>query len=489
MLSSSPGFLATPQRPGMQRPEPNAVCELLGCRLPYVLAGMGGVSRSELVAAVNEAGGFGFLGMVRESEVLIWREVESLRERGHSNFGVNIIPAATERPLLERQIGSIIELHVPVVALFWDIDEHVVGRLRDAGIIVVYQVGSVDEAIAAERAGVEAIIAQGIEAGGHVRGTRPLAELLPDVAAAVRVPVLAAGGLSTGGDLLVAQALGADGIVLGTAMLATEESFAHDYHKTRLVAAVGAQTALTDAFQINWPPGAVVRVLKSELTDARGAVDDPKQRLVVGEDEGRPIYLFSNDSPLRSMTGDFARMALYAGAGVGRITDVVGAGERIRSITVGAKDLMAGTEGDEIAEFSSAVCFVGEGTDAYAGNLDAGEIATELRALSDEVLQLLRMSLGANHENEAPFAEPSYVLAAWVAALEQMIGSGRRATAVATIPADPATILRRLGALLPRLPESSTRQRLLRLRSVMQAENVFSAAPVLNSISGQTASG
>jgi nitronate monooxygenase len=468
----------------MRDPDTNAVCRLLNCSLPYVLAGMGGVSRHELVAAVGEAGGFGFLGMVREPEALIWREVENLRERGQSNFGINIIPAATERPLLERQIASIIELHVPVVALFWDIDADVVARLRDAGIIVVHQIGSVDEAIAAERAGAEAIIAQGIEAGGHVRGTRRLAQLLPEVAAAVRVPVLAAGGLSTGGDLLVAQSLGADGIVLGTAMLATEESFAHDYHKRRLVAAGVAETSLTDAFHINWPPGAPVRVLSPSLP-----LEDPKQRIVIGEEEGRPIYLFSTDSPLRSMTGDFARMALYAGAGVGRIAGIVSAAERLRTITAGAERLMADTSGEELAEFSSAVCYVSESTDAYAGNLDSGEIAAELRALGGELLQLLQASLADGDPNAAPFTDSSYTYAAWVAALEQMVGSGWRATPGIVTGITAATILQRLGAVLPRLPEGGTRQRLLRLRSQIEADNVFSAVPVLSSISGQAASG
>jgi len=325
----------------------NRACELLECRVPIVLAGMGGVSRSELVAAVSGTGGFGFLGMVREPETLIWREVEAVRDLGYRHFGVNIIPAATERRLLDRQVGTIIELGVPVVALFWDIDAAIVARFRDAGTLVVYQVGSVDEAIAAERAGAEIIVAQGVEAGGHVRGTRRLAELLPAVVAAVRTPVLAAGGLASGGDFVTAQALGADGIVLGTALLATKESFAHRYHKDRLLAASGAETVLTDVFHINWPPGAPVRVLKSNVTQRRPADAEAAERRVIGDEDGRPIYLFSTDSPLRSMTGDFASMALYAGTGVGNISKITGAGDRIRAILAEAASLAAETEGDE----------------------------------------------------------------------------------------------------------------------------------------------
>src|SRR5690606_27914648 len=99
-----------------------------------------------LVAAVTGAGAFGFLGMVREPPALIRQEVEELRRLGHQRFGVNIIPAATDPTLLEQQIETIIALRVPVVALFWDIDAAVIARLREAGIVVVYQVGSVEEA-------------------------------------------------------------------------------------------------------------------------------------------------------------------------------------------------------------------------------------------------------------------------------------------------------------------------------------------------------
>jgi nitronate monooxygenase len=189
---------------------------------------MGGPARAELVAAVSRAGGFGFLGMVRESPALIEREVLALRSAGIEQFGVNIIPAATPPGLLDQQVAAIIRLRVPIVALFWDLDISLVRRLREAGILVVYQVGSVNEAVAVQHAGADIVIAQGREAGGHVRGTMRLRELLPAVVDAVKVPVLAAGGLGTGGDLLTAMALGADGIVLGTAFLAAKESFAHD---------------------------------------------------------------------------------------------------------------------------------------------------------------------------------------------------------------------------------------------------------------------
>ncbi|MBU9399367.1 nitronate monooxygenase [Burkholderia multivorans] len=308
------------------------VCDLLGCTWPIVLAGMGGVARSALASAVSAAGGFGFLGMVREPVELIRREVQQVRAATDRPFGINLIAAATPPELLDAQLDACIELRVPVVALFWDVMPAIVRRLRDAGIRVVHQVGTVDDAQAAEAAGADALIVQGHEAGGHVRGDRPLTALLPDVVGAVQVPVLAAGGIVDGAGVAAAMALGAQGAAIGTAFLATHESFAHAYHKQRIVDAHDGDTLLTDIFHINWPRGAKVRVLPSSVT--RGERGDPfgDARVVIGDEEGRPIYLFSTDSPLRTMTGDFEAMALYAGTGAGRIRAVEPAADVLRRI-------------------------------------------------------------------------------------------------------------------------------------------------------------
>ena len=280
------------------------VCDLLGCAYPIMLAGMGGVARSELVAAVTEAGGFGFLGMVREPVDLIRSEVAALRLQRIEHFGVNLIPAATETALLEAQISACIDLEVPVIGLFWDVPLKLVERVRAAGQIVVCQVGSRAEAQAVEQAGAQVLIAQGVEAGGHVRGERPLHDLIPEIVADTELPVLAAGGLVDGADLATALSLGAQGAVFGTALIATPKSFAHDYHKRRLIDARRGDAVLTNAFHINWPCGAKVHVLANSVT--RGERGDPfsEIRTVIGDDAGRAIYLFSTKSPLRSMTGN-----------------------------------------------------------------------------------------------------------------------------------------------------------------------------------------
>lgn len=342
-------------------PPTTPLCRLLGCRLPLMLAGMGGVSRSELVAAVTEAGAFGFLGMVREPLALIEREVAQVRQRTALPFGVNLIPAATPGPLLRAQVDLLIALQVPVVSLFWDVDADVIARLRAAGITVMHQIGSASEALQAQEAGAQALIAQGVEAGGHVRGRQPLAELLPEVLAVADVPVAAAGGLADGRDVARVLAQGAQAAVLGTALMATHESFAHDAHKQRLVAAQAGDTVLTEDFHIHWPPHAAVRVLASSVT--RRERGDPfaadAQRTVIGDEEGRPIYLFSTDSPLRSMTGDFEAMALYAGQGVDRITAIEPAGERLRRIAAEAAAHLRLLDDTPVA-LASPVCYACE---------------------------------------------------------------------------------------------------------------------------------
>ncbi len=426
-------------------------CRLLGCRFPVVLAGMGGVARSELVSAVTAAGGFGFLGMVREPPALMIREIEAVRRAGHTKFGVNIIPAATDADLLQRQVDTCIALDVPVVALFWDVDAGTIGRLREAGIVVIHQVGSPDAAEQAVAAGAEIIIAQGVEAGGHVWGERPLRQLLPEIVAAVDAPVLAAGGLGSGADLLTTLALGGQGIVLGTAFMATTEAFAHDAHKQRLVAAQAGDTVLTTAFHINWPAGARVRVLDGPVT--RGQRGDPfgGERVVIGDEEGRPIYRFSTDSPLRSMTGSFDEMALYAGMGVGAIEAIIPAGDRLRSIVDEAEALLGAMPAPN-AETSSAspVCYMGELGGAYMGFLEDAELAGILVALRNRLRGLIGTALPADRGR----------LAAWAVTLDR---------AIRGLPHDvPPAETTDLATLAPKIAQDGLRQIVIGLAAFLR---------------------
>src|SRR5688572_25892263 len=244
-----------------------ALTKCLNCRHPIISAGMGGPARWELAAAVSEAGGFGLLGMVREAPDLIAREIAEVRRRTAKPFGVNLIPFATDPKLLREELAVCLDARVPAMCFFWDVYPEIVAQAKKAGCLVLHQVGSLEDALLAESAGADVVILQGVEAGGHVRAHLPLNVLLSQVARKLRIPIVASGGIADGRGLVAALALGADGIQCGTAFLASTESFAHDYHKQRLIAAKAGETVHTDLFAINWPPNSPVRVLRNSVTD------------------------------------------------------------------------------------------------------------------------------------------------------------------------------------------------------------------------------
>lgn len=317
------------------------VCGLLGCEYPILQAGMGGVARADLVSAVSRAGAYGFLGMVREPPQRIVDEIRKVREQTDRPFGVNIIPAATEPELLERQVEVCLRENVHSVCLFWDVDVKLIARLREAGILVLHQVGSVADAVDAWQAGAQILIAQGWEAGGHVRGTQSLLTLVPQIVDATPLPVIASGGIVNGRQMAAVMALGAQGIHCGTLFLATFESNAHDYHKQRVAQASTAETIHTTLFHINWPDNAPVRVIQNSVTRGeRGAA-----QAVIGQEGEREIYLFSTDSPLRETEGDLEAMALYAGQGVSAINEIVPARQRIEDLLRQAAIILTDPQG------------------------------------------------------------------------------------------------------------------------------------------------
>ena len=232
---------------------------LLGCDVPVLLAGMGGVAHWELAAAVANSGGYGMLGMVREPVSLIRSEVTALRAATDRPFAVNLIPSATDPTLLDAQLSCCLDLAVPAFTFFWDVVPQAVARVKRAGALVLHQVGTVEAARKAEAAGADVLIAQGVGAGGHVHGRHPTWDLTADILAETTLPVVASGGLATGADLAQALIFGASGIQCGTAFLATDEAFAHPYHKDRVVQAQPGDTVLTDVFVLNWPKGAARR--------------------------------------------------------------------------------------------------------------------------------------------------------------------------------------------------------------------------------------
>lgn len=345
----------TGERAGISLRTP--LCDLLGCEVPILLAGMGGVSRWELAAAVAGAGGYGILGMVREDPALIAAEVSALRAATDRPFAVNVIPAATEPGLLDAQIGCCLDLGVTAFSFFWDVMPDVVARVKRAGCLVLHQVGTLEAARAAEDAGCDVIIAQGIEAGGHVHGRSPAFRLAEQIIAQTRLPVVISGGIATGEDIAAALAAGASGVQCGTAFLATEESYAHPYHKTRIVEATGDDTVLTDVFVLNWPRGAAVRVIANSVTEGLGGRylghdPDSLPREAIAWDGDQPRLRFSTDSPLRMTTGDLEAMAIFAGKGAGAIHDIPPAAARLADLAAQARRSLAGAVRNDLGALS-----------------------------------------------------------------------------------------------------------------------------------------
>jgi len=214
-MSSSRQASAPESAAALHRP----VCELLKCSLPLVLAGTGGAAGPELVAAVTQAGGFGFLDMSEAPPARIREEVLAVRAHTDRHFGVEMNPAGTEPALLGAQIAACIELRVPMAGLLGAPSRTAVRQLREAGVVVACHVSSVSATCEAEGAGAQILIVQGREAGDPARGAQPLAAILADVLALASVPVLAAGGIADGTDIAAALAAGAQGAVLGAAAL------------------------------------------------------------------------------------------------------------------------------------------------------------------------------------------------------------------------------------------------------------------------------
>lgn len=310
-----------------------------------MLAGMGGVARWELAAAVALAGGFPTLGMVRESPGLISAEITALRGATNRSFAVNLIPSATDPTLLDAQIGTCLDLGVTTFSFFWDVLPDAVARVKTAGCRVIHQVGTKAAAREAEDAGADILIAQGYEAGGHVHGRTGALAFADMVLASAQVPVVVSGGITTGRGLAAALAMGAAGVQCGTAFLATDESFAHSYHKQRVVDGQAEDTILTDGFVLNWPAGAAVRILRNSVSDSFGGRligHDPHAIApeIIAYDEDIPRYRQSTDSPLRTTTGELEAMPLYAGQGVGAIGAVISAGDRLRQIASEARQYL-----------------------------------------------------------------------------------------------------------------------------------------------------
>ena len=316
-----------------------ALLQRLGVELPIVQAGMGGgLAGHELAAAVADAGGLGTIGILGPEELRA--EIAAARRASDGPLAVNLLLPFARRAHFEAASEA------DVVVTFW-------GRpKRRTAKAWMHQCGSVEEALAAHAAGADAVIAQGVEAGGHVRGTTAAMELLARVRAALPgdYPVLAAGGVADSADVTARLEAGADAVVAGTRFLMSDESGAHPAYKERSREA--GETILTELFGVGWP--ARHRVIPNEAT-ARWLRGDPRGpgwlrglhaataplasrvpvavqiRMAASQRPNRPLF-----GPAAATIGGPPSLVeagpLYAGECVDRIDDIRPAGELAREL-------------------------------------------------------------------------------------------------------------------------------------------------------------
>jgi nitronate monooxygenase len=291
---------------------------VLGCDLPLMQAPLGRGAGATLALAVSQAGGLGTLGAS-------WTEPAALRDQ------IRSIARATERPFCvnlvldfeqDERLEVAVEEGVPWVSFSFGMRRELIERAHAHGTRALVQVAAADAARAAADAGADALIVQGVEAGGHVQSVVGLLPLLAEVRRAVSLPLLAAGGIADPASARAALAAGATAVVMGTRFVASDECDAHPRYKSRLLEAEGRDTVLTGLFDVGWD--APHRVLRNSTYEHWEAAGRPHagQRPSEGEEVSPGVPRYAVNLPLAASTGDVEAMALYAGQGVGAIDAV-----------------------------------------------------------------------------------------------------------------------------------------------------------------------
>ncbi|MEM5388554.1 nitronate monooxygenase [Paraburkholderia phymatum] len=297
----------------------NAVTALCGVEYPIFLAGMAAISGPKLVAAVANAGGMGTIGGLRLPPLALrkWlRETKSLTDKP---FGVNLVPSFGGPEVFEAQFQIVLEEKPRMLSLFYAENYlDMIARAKDAGMIVMVQVGSVELARQAIAHGADIIAAQSSESGGHLnRGTIGLLSLLPAlIDVSEGRPVLAAGGITNRDDVRTVMDMGAGGVLAGTAFVACEESNAHPLYKQKIVEATVDDTEYRTGYSFGWKFGTPHRVIPNRdkwnllrfIGGGARAIDKPKMA---------------------------QKLSLYAGQGVGKIDRVMSAAERVTELAQG----------------------------------------------------------------------------------------------------------------------------------------------------------
>jgi nitronate monooxygenase len=294
------------------------LCDLLGIEHPIVQAPMGGPAVPRLAAAVSNAGALGMLA-------LSWSDnaggaVRELQALTPNPFGCNF---GLQLDQHERLDGAL-EAGLRIVSLFWGDPGPYVERVHDAGALLLHTVGSAEEARRAVGAGVDVVVAQGWEAGGHVWGQIGTLALVPAVVDAVgSAPVIAAGGIGDGRGVAAVLALGAQGAWVGTRFLMAEEAPVHERYRERLIQADETEALwFADLFDGGWP-SAPHRALRNATIDGWEAAGRPvagsrpgEGDLVATRSDGSGIPRYLSLTPIEGLDGDIDAMSLWAGQSV-----------------------------------------------------------------------------------------------------------------------------------------------------------------------------
>jgi enoyl-[acyl-carrier protein] reductase II len=314
--SSSNGALRTP------------ICDLFGIDVPILLAGMGGVSMAPLVAAVSNAGGLGIMGAANLSPDGLREEIRRTRALTTKPFAVDLLAPIPEmiEPYLPVLYGEEIRIFVAGLA----VPEKHVAEMKRHGITIMVMTGKVAHAKRAESAGADVVAAQGTEAGGHTGEIGTLA-LVPQVVDAVKIPVIAAGGIVDGRGVVAALALGAQGAIIGTRFIATHEATAAKQYREALIHAQQDETIRTRCYS-----GKPLRSLRNPYileheADPSKMKRFPEQLMISTQ---RQVMAYWNPE------ADPERTCMPAGQGVGSFHEIKPAAEVLREIASQAEALL-----------------------------------------------------------------------------------------------------------------------------------------------------
>jgi nitronate monooxygenase len=324
-----------------------SVTHRLGIEHPVIQAPIGGLSVPALAGAVSNAGGLGMMAITWLDMDGIRRQIADVRSLTDRPFGVNVVIDPQDPPQDER-VEVALASGAPVISFFWGDPAPYVERVHAAGALATLTVGSAAEAKRAVDAGVDIIVAQGWEAGGHVWSQVSTLALVPAVVDAVPgAPVVAAGGIADGRGLAAVLALGAGAAWMGTRFVASEEAPTHPHWLERILAAKESDTYYTTLFDVGWP-NAPHRVLRNATIDRWLAAGSPASGARPGEGEvlarradGGEIVRYSSVSARVGVEGRVEELSMWAGQSAGLVHDVLPAAEIVRRTVADAEALLA----------------------------------------------------------------------------------------------------------------------------------------------------